>query len=59
MYKRYVLFKVFLSQCWVINRSLLCMLNLLTNFEALEEYCGYELAQYFPSMSLCTPMCAI
>lgn len=51
VYKHYVLFKVFLSQCWVINRSFLCMLNLPTNFEALEEDCGYEIAHYF--LSLC------
>lgn len=51
MYKHYVLFRVFLSQCWVINRSFLCMLNLPTNFEALEEDGGYEIAQYF--LSLC------
>lgn len=59
MYKYYVLFKVFLSQCWVINRLLLCMLNMPTNFEALEEDCSYELAQYFPSMALHTFMRAI
>jgi len=57
VYKHYVLFKVFLSQCWVINRLLLCMLNLPTNFEALEEDCGCELAQHFPSVSLRTPAC--
>lgn len=50
VYKRYVLFRVFLSQCWVINRSFLCMLNLPTNFEALGEDCGYEIAQYFLSL---------
>lgn len=51
MYKHYVLFRVFLSQCWVINRSFLCMLNLPTNFEALEGDCGYEIAEYFLSLS--------
>lgn len=59
MYKHYVLFRVFLSQCWVINRSFLCMLNLPTNFKALEEECGYEIVQYFLSLceSLNTRVC--
>lgn len=58
VYKHYVLFKVFLSQCWVINRSLLCMLNLPANLEAVEEEGSYGLARWRPSVSPYTRPCA-